>query len=66
MAAAATAAAAGSGRSKLQELADETGLRITVCHFPPGTSKWNKIEHRMFCHITRTGVAARWSIMRSS
>jgi len=37
----------------LQRLADETGLRITVCHFPPGTSKWNKIEHRMFCHITR-------------
>jgi hypothetical protein len=37
----------------LQELADETGLRISVCHFPPGTSKWNKIEHRMFCHITQ-------------
>jgi DDE family transposase len=36
----------------LQELADAIGLRITVCHFPPGTSKWNKIEHRMFCHIT--------------
>jgi hypothetical protein len=36
----------------LQGLADETGLRIVVCHFPPGTSKWNKIEHRMFCHIT--------------
>ncbi len=36
----------------LQDLADETGLRITVCHLPPGTSKWNKIEHRMFCHIT--------------
>jgi Rhodopirellula transposase DDE domain len=36
----------------LQDLADETGLQITVCHFPPGTSKWNKIEHRMFCHIT--------------
>ncbi|MGC9523793.1 MAG: ISAzo13 family transposase [Anaerolineae bacterium] len=36
----------------LQELADELGIRITVCHFPPGTSKWNKIEHRMFCHIT--------------
>jgi len=34
-------------------LADELGLRLTVCHFPPGTSKWNKIEHRMFCHITR-------------
>ena len=37
---------------QLQKMADETGLRITVCHFPPGTSKWNKIEHRMFCHIT--------------
>ena len=36
----------------LQRLADRTGLRITVCHFPPGTSKWNKIEHRLFCHIT--------------
>ena len=36
----------------LQDLADETGLAIHVCHFPPGTSKWNKIEHRMFCHIT--------------
>jgi hypothetical protein len=37
----------------LQELANDTGLRIAVCHFPPGTSKWNKIEHRMFCHITQ-------------
>jgi hypothetical protein len=37
----------------LQGLADETGLQIWVCHFPPGTSKWNKIEHRMFCHITQ-------------
>ena len=37
---------------ELQRLASETGLRISVCHFPPGTSKWNKIEHRMFCHIT--------------
>ena len=36
----------------LQRLADETGLRITVCHFPPGTSKWNKIEHRMFSYIS--------------
>jgi hypothetical protein len=34
-------------------MARETGLRIKVCHFPPGTSKWNKIEHRMFCHITQ-------------
>ncbi|HZY59475.1 MAG TPA: ISAzo13 family transposase [Candidatus Binataceae bacterium] len=37
----------------LQGLADEWGLKISVCHFPPGTSKWNKIEHRMFCHITK-------------
>jgi len=37
----------------LQELAAETGLRVAVCHFPPGTSKWNKIEHRLFCHITK-------------
>jgi hypothetical protein len=37
---------------ELQRLASEIGLRISVCHFPPGTSKWNKIEHRMFCHIT--------------
>jgi hypothetical protein len=36
----------------LQALADQVGLRISVCHFPPGTSKWNKIEHRMFCYIT--------------
>ncbi|OQW90419.1 MAG: transposase [Thiotrichaceae bacterium IS1] len=36
----------------LQKLAAETGLKISVCHFPPGTSKWNKIEHRRFCHIT--------------
>jgi transposase len=38
---------------ELQRLADETGLSISVSHLPPGTSKWNKIEHRMFCHITR-------------
>jgi hypothetical protein len=37
----------------LQELADETGLVLNVCHFPPGTSKWNKIEHRLFCHVTQ-------------
>jgi transposase len=37
---------------ELQRLADETGLRIAVCHFPPGTSKWNKIEHRLFSYIT--------------
>ena len=38
---------------ELQKLADETGLAIKVRHYPPGTSKWNKIEHRMFCHITQ-------------
>jgi hypothetical protein len=36
---------------ELQRLANRTGLAITVCHFPPGTSKWNKIEHRLFSHI---------------
>ncbi len=49
---------ANSSRSRwwkleLQGLADEAGLQIAVCHFPPGTSKWNRIEHRMFCHITQ-------------
>lgn len=39
---------------ELQKLADETGLTLKVCHYPPGTSKWNKIEHRLFCHITQT------------
>jgi Rhodopirellula transposase DDE domain len=38
---------------ELQKLADETGLLLHVHHFPPGTSKWNKIEHRLFCHITQ-------------
>jgi hypothetical protein len=54
-----TADSGGSNSSRsrlwkvaLQQLADDLGLAITVCHFPPGTSKWNKIEHRMFCHIT--------------
>lgn len=39
-------------KAELATLATETGLTITVCHFPPGTSKWNKIEHRLFSHIT--------------
>ena len=38
---------------ELQKLADETGLRIAVCHFPPGASKWNKVEHRLFSYITQ-------------
>ena len=60
-----TADSGGSNSSRcrlwkveLQKWADETGLIIEVCHYPPGTSKWNKIEHRVFCHITRgTGRA---------
>jgi hypothetical protein len=46
-------------RVELQKLADATGLIVEVCHYPPGTSKWNKIEHKLFCHITRNwqGVA---------
>jgi hypothetical protein len=39
-------------KTELATLAAETGLQITVCHFPPGTSKWNKVEHRLFSHIT--------------
>ncbi len=39
-------------KTALQKLADESGLNICVCHFPPGTSKWNKIEHRMFSCIS--------------
>jgi Rhodopirellula transposase DDE domain len=53
----ADAGGSNSSRSRLwkvavQELADRIHLRISVCHLPPGTSKWNNIEHRMFCHIT--------------
>ncbi|GAC1495356.1 MAG: ISAzo13 family transposase [Gemmatimonadaceae bacterium] len=40
-------------KTELQRFVDESGLSITVAHYPPGTSKWNKIEHRMFCHITQ-------------
>ena len=40
-------------KTELQKLADDTGLQITVCHFPPGTSKWNKIEHRLFSFLSR-------------
>ena len=39
-------------KTEIQKLADETGLEISVCHFPPGTSKWNKIEHRLFSYIS--------------
>ena len=37
----------------LQELSNKTGLEIHVSHFPPGTSKWNKVEHRLFCYISK-------------
>ena len=54
-----TADSGGSNSSRcrlwkveLQKWADETGMIVEVCHYPPGTSKWNKIEHRLFCHIT--------------
>ena len=40
-------------KTELQRLADETGMEIAVCHFPPGTSKWNKIEHRLFSAISQ-------------
>ena len=40
-------------KTELQRLADHTGLQIRVCHLPPGTSKWNKIEHRLFSFISR-------------
>ena len=51
MRAGATAPALRLWKWELQQLANRTGLAITVCHFPPGTSKWNKIEHRLFSHI---------------
>jgi len=38
-------------KTELRKLADELGMIVNVCHFPPGTGKWNKIEHGMFCHI---------------
>lgn len=40
-------------KHELQKFADDIGLKVRVSHFPPGTSKWNKIEHRLFCHITK-------------
>lgn len=40
-------------KKEIQAFATETGLSVSVCHFPPGTSKWNKIEHRLFSHITK-------------
>lgn len=42
----------GLWKKEIAALAAEAGLEITVCHFPPGTSKWNKVEHRLFAHIS--------------
>ena len=47
-------------KTELAALAAETGLAITVCHLPPGTSKWNKIEHRLFSASAATGAADPW------
>lgn len=68
-----TADAGGSNGSRLrlwkielQKLADETGLRIAVCHFPPGTSKWNKIEHRLFSRISPKSISDETSFTATS
>ena len=45
---------------ELQQFANETGLHISVSHLPPGTSKWNKIEHRLFPSSARIGAASPW------
>jgi hypothetical protein len=45
----------------LQGLANETGLQVSVCHFPPGTSKWHKVEHRLFCHVTKNWRGGPWT-----
>jgi hypothetical protein len=49
---------------ELQKLANETGLSIAVCHFPPGTSQWNKVEHRLFRSSHRTGAGNPSRIMK--
>jgi hypothetical protein len=53
---------------ELQPLADQSGLTMTVCHYPPGTSKWNKIEHRRFAFMTQNGRGrplVRYAVIRS-
>jgi hypothetical protein len=52
MPAGATDTGRGAWKTGLQLLADDLGLTIHLSHFPPGTSKWNKIKHRLFCHLT--------------
>jgi hypothetical protein len=53
-----------SWKAELQKLADQLGLVITVCHLPPGTSKWNKIEHRLFSFITMNWRGKPLSLIR--
>jgi hypothetical protein len=56
----------GRWKRELQNLADELGLTITVCHLTPGTSKWNKIEHKLFSFITQNCGVSRWSVIKPS
>jgi hypothetical protein len=56
---AATVRGTGCGRWNCKKWADDTGLIVEVFHYLPGTSKWNKIEHRVFCHITRNWQVAQ-------
>jgi len=53
-------------KTELASFATETDLEITVLHLPPGTSKWNRVEHRLFSAIAMTWRAGRWSPTRSS
>ena len=53
-------------KTSLQKFANETGMSIHVSHFPPGTSKWNKIEHRLLPLSAKTGAADRWRHLRLS
>ena len=52
-------------RQELQRFVDDTGLVVTVCHYPPGTSKWNKIEHRMYSHITQNWRGRPWETVET-
>jgi hypothetical protein len=53
-------------KTELQKLADDLQLRIRVSHFPPATSKWNKIEHRLFCYITQNWRGKRLAPLQRS
>ena len=58
------AGAHGYGNMSWHLFAQETGIEVHVSHYPPETSKWNKIEHRLFCYITKTGQENRsWTLI---